>query len=276
MVQLEVKKISNVKLQEWYIDLRKNIKYKEKFQKRDINKNIKLRSEARLKERVQNIYKWIKLVWISLLVILIIGNSFNFKFDIANSFDNQEYTEQDIEQIVNKIDNQKYWKSISDEEYEAQVKAKEEEIRIYNEEVERARIERNKEVQKQEINKISLLSNTEKPIVKEEVKKEEFDIDRLAYAVSMAETSWFTKWYGVTHLNWQWIKHWNTVKCPWVPKMAMCKFKTQEESNEAFVKIWWTWYKEFPTLQMAKRWTWDDKAELWLEDVKYYYYNDKI
>lgn len=100
-----------------------------------------------------------------------------------------------------------------------------------------------------------------------------FDIDKLAKAVAMAETSWFKKWYWLSHNNGQWIKHWNTVYCPWVPKMAMCKFKTQQESNRAFVTIWEKRYKWFPTLSMAKKWTGEDNAEDWLRIVKFYYYS---
>ena len=99
------------------------------------------------------------------------------------------------------------------------------------------------------------------------------DLDKLAYAVSMAETSWFTKWYWVTHNNGQWIKHWNTVPCPWVPKLKMCKFNSQEESNEAFKKIWGTHYKRFPDIRLAEIWTGKDRAETWLNAVKQYYYN---
>jgi len=108
---------------------------------------------------------------------------------------------------------------------------------------------------------------------KEEIKPLEFNIDRLSYAVSMAETSWYSKWYGVTHNNWHGIKHWNTAPCPWVPKLYMCKFNNRGESHEAFKLIWQKWYGEFPTYAMADRWTgWDNTSD-WLRIVNFYYMN---
>ena len=109
-------------------------------------------------------------------------------------------------------------------------------------------------------------------VVKKEVKqavKTDFDINKLAYCVSIAETWWFTKWYWVTHNNWQGIKHGNTILCPWVRKMAMCKFKTKEESNQAFITIRNKWYKGMPNIQKAIKWTWADSANDWLRIVKW-------
>lgn len=101
--------------------------------------------------------------------------------------------------------------------------------------------------------------------------KNDFDIDRLAYAVAMAET-WNCKyWYGKTHNNCFWIKHWNTAPCPWVPKGKMCKFKSKEASYEAFKKIWEKWYKKYPDRQLASRWTWADRVDTWLEHVNLYF-----
>jgi hypothetical protein len=87
----------------------------------------------------------------------------------------------------------------------------------------------------------------------------------------MAETHNCTKGYWKTHNNCFWIKHWNTVPCPGVPKLAMCKFNTHEESYEAFKIIWTTHYKKFPTIKMAEVWTWKDRSEIWLNAVKQYY-----
>lgn len=116
----------------------------------------------------------------------------------------------------------------------------------------------------------------EKEAIKEEIKKLDdiinnkwgVDLDRLAKAVAIAETTNCTKGYGVTHNNCFWIKHWNTVPCPWVPKWAMCKFKTKEESFEAFKTIWGRWYKTYPTYEQAHRWTGWDRVYNWLNIVK--------
>ena len=109
--------------------------------------------------------------------------------------------------------------------------------------------------------------------VVEDITQGEVDLNKLAIAVSMAETSWFTKWYWLTHFNGQGIKNGNTVPCPWVPKMKMCKFSSQEESHKAFITIWSKWYGWFPTLAMAEKWTGSDNAEDWLRIVKFYYYS---
>lgn len=100
-----------------------------------------------------------------------------------------------------------------------------------------------------------------------------FDLDKLAYAVAMQETKNCTLWYWATHNNCFWIKHWNTVPCPWVSKMAMCKFDTPEESYEAFKIIWSKWYWELPTREMAVRWSWNDRADYWWRNVLYIYDN---
>lgn len=102
-----------------------------------------------------------------------------------------------------------------------------------------------------------------------------FSLDVLAYSVAMQETWNCTKWYGLTHNNCFWIKHGNTVPCPWVPKMAMCKFSSPEESYEAFKIIWTKWYWELPDINMAKRWSWDDRADHWLNNVLWHY-NDTL
>lgn len=106
------------------------------------------------------------------------------------------------------------------------------------------------------------------------VVKNSFDINKLAYSVAMQETKDCTLWYWKTHNNCFWIKHWNTVPCPWVPKLAMCRFKTKEESYRAFKIIWQKWYWWLPNYEKAKRWSWDDRANIWRKNVLYYYNKD--
>ncbi len=118
-----------------------------------------------------------------------------------------------------------------------------------------------------------VIMTTIKQEVKQELKSEVFDINKLAYAVAMQETKNCTLGYWVTHNNCFWIKHWNTVPCPWVPKLEMCKFNSPEESYEAFKIIWQKWYKWMPNLEKAERWTWKDRASIWLANVNYFYNN---
>ena len=114
------------------------------------------------------------------------------------------------------------------------------------------------------------LANLEE-VSSKEVKSSKFNINKLAYAVAMQETKDCTLGYGKTHNNCFWIKHWNTVPCPGVPKMAMCKFETKEESYKAFKIIWSKWYWELPDYEMAKRWSWDDRAGIWKYNVLHFY-----
>lgn len=102
--------------------------------------------------------------------------------------------------------------------------------------------------------------------------KPDFDLDKLARAVAMAETGNCTKGYGKTHNNCHWIKSWNTYPCPWTPKGKMCKFKNTEESFTAFRVIWSKWYKTLPTHNQAVRWTWADSSVTWRKHVLYFYY----
>ena len=110
---------------------------------------------------------------------------------------------------------------------------------------------------------VPVVKTTEKP----------FNLDKLAYAVAMQETKNCTLWYWATHNNCFWIKHGNTVPCPWVDKMAMCKFDTPEESYEAFKIIWSKWYWEMPTRRMAVKWSGNDRADIWLKNTLYFYNN---
>lgn len=96
------------------------------------------------------------------------------------------------------------------------------------------------------------------------------DLDKLAKAVAMAETTGCTKWTALSKKNCHGIKSWNTYPCK-SPKKAMCAFASHEESYEAFKVIWAKWYKTFPTRKQAVVWTWSDNADRWLAHVTLYY-----
>ena len=100
-----------------------------------------------------------------------------------------------------------------------------------------------------------------------------FDIRRLANAVARHETASCTKWYGASYNNCFGIKNWNTAPCKRIGINRMCIYDTQEESYQAFMKIWQTWYWEMPTLKSAQRYSWNDRAEIWLRNVTNFYYN---
>ena len=100
-----------------------------------------------------------------------------------------------------------------------------------------------------------------------------FNIDKLAYAVAMAETHNCTKWYWKMYNNCFWIKNWNTAPCEKIWKNRMCIYNSPKESYEAFKIIWGKWYKTFPSRTLASRWTWADRVDTWLQHVTHYYYN---
>ena len=99
-----------------------------------------------------------------------------------------------------------------------------------------------------------------------------FDIDKLAYAVAMAETKNCKLGYGKTHSNCFGIKKGRTVPCKTVGFRRMCVFDTQEESYAAFKIIWGKWYGGFPNRAKAATWTGNDNPNNWLRIVSHYYY----
>ena len=101
--------------------------------------------------------------------------------------------------------------------------------------------------------------------------KPDFDLDRLARAVAMAETGNCTKGYGKTYSNCFWIKSGKTAPCPKVGKNKMCIYEKPEDSYKAFKVIWAKWYKWHPNLISAQRWTGHDNAVRWLSHVNHHY-----
>lgn len=101
--------------------------------------------------------------------------------------------------------------------------------------------------------------------------KPDFDLDKLARAVAMAETGNCTKWYGKTYNNCFGIKSGRTAPCPKVGRNRMCIYEKPEDSYIAFKKIWSKWYAWKPNLKMAQRWTWHDNAVRWLYNVNHHY-----
>lgn len=124
---------------------------------------------------------------------------------------------------------------------------------------------------KKPIHQVAVVSK-EIPVVREErTSPKDFDINKLAYAIAMAETWNCTKGYWVTHSNCHWIKSGNTYPCKTKPWSKMCIFKDKDESYLAFRTIWMKWYKTFPTAVQASRWTWADASISWRKNVSHYY-----
>ena len=98
-----------------------------------------------------------------------------------------------------------------------------------------------------------------------EPEKTTMDLDKLAYAVSQAETSNCTKGSGVSYLNCFGIMEWTT------GTRRLKRYKTTDESFEDFKRIWSKHYVRYPDLAMAIKWTGNDNATRWLSIVNQYY-----
>lgn len=118
------------------------------------------------------------------------------------------------------------------------------------------------------------IEDNKKPVIEQKENKDNkksFDIDKLAYAIAMAETHNCERWYWKLYNNCFWIKNWNTAPCKKIWNNNMCIYETKEESYEAFKKIRSTWYKIYPTKELASRRTWNDNPITRLSNVWYYY-----
>lgn len=101
--------------------------------------------------------------------------------------------------------------------------------------------------------------------------KNTFDIDKLAKAVAMHETADCKKWTWIKYDNCFWIRNGNTAPCKKTSAWGFCIYDTPSESYKAFKKIWSKNYGWLPTLQMAKRWSWNDRPEEWKNNVLHFY-----
>lgn len=95
------------------------------------------------------------------------------------------------------------------------------------------------------------------------------DLDKLAYAVSMAETGGCKDGTAIKRNNCFGIMSWPSGKR--TPKW----YNTQQESFEDFKRIWAKSYKRFPDIVLARKWTGNDKPQQWLKNVTYHYNNYK-
>ena len=108
----------------------------------------------------------------------------------------------------------------------------------------------------------------------EVLEKRDFNINKLAYAVAYHETKNCQLWYGKKYNNCFWIKQNRTARCDKVGRNKMCIYKTPEDSYKAFKIIWSKWYWWLPTIEMAKRWSGNDRAKEWRRNVLYIYNKD--
>jgi hypothetical protein len=94
------------------------------------------------------------------------------------------------------------------------------------------------------------------------------DLDKLAIAVAKHETAYCTSPGSPTanaRNNCWGIMHWPN------GKRTLRTFKTTDEGKEAFKRIWAKSYKRFPDLALARTYSGNDKAAIWLSNVTRFY-----
>jgi hypothetical protein len=108
------------------------------------------------------------------------------------------------------------------------------------------------------------------PIVELEARPEvkSYDIDKLAYAVAMAETKDCTLGAG-RYNNCFGIMHWPN------GKRTLRRFESKEASYAAFKELWLRKYRDYPNQYLAKCWVNGCKStEIpydWIRNVNHYY-----
>lgn len=95
------------------------------------------------------------------------------------------------------------------------------------------------------------------------------NLKALAKAVAHQETQSCTKGTGKSLNNCFGIRNGNTAPCPKISSSNFCIYEKKEDSYQAFYKIWTTWYKTFPNLEKAERWSKD--GSIWLKNVTAFY-----
>ena len=58
-------------------------------------------------------------------------------------------------------------------------------------------------------------------------------------------------------------------------KRRLKKYNSIEDSFNDFIRIWSKYYKRYPTLAEARKWTGNDAPYTWLNNVNFYYNKQK-
>lgn len=103
------------------------------------------------------------------------------------------------------------------------------------------------------------------PVSASEPPVEGYDLDKLAKAVARHETCSCTCGNSASRNNCFGIMAWKN------GKRYFKAFETKEDSYADFKRIWSTYYKRFPDLALAKRYSGNDKPNAWLSNVTTFY-----
>lgn len=96
-------------------------------------------------------------------------------------------------------------------------------------------------------------------------RKDDYNLDKLAKAVAVAETGGCKLGSAKTHNNCYGIMHWPNGKRQFKP------YKSKEDSVADFKRIWSSYYGRYPDLRLAKKWTGSDRPSTWLANVNAVY-----
>ena len=92
-----------------------------------------------------------------------------------------------------------------------------------------------------------------------------YDLDRLVRAIGLHETKDCTIGSGITHNNPGGVMAWtNGVR-------HFKYYSSCEEGYEDMKHIWSTYYKRFPDIHLARKYSGDDRAYHWLRNTIYFY-----
>lgn len=87
------------------------------------------------------------------------------------------------------------------------------------------------------------------------------DLNKLAYAVSMQESKGCDSYIARMYNNCFGIRRGGKWQA----------YVRQEDSFADFKQLWAKYYKRFPDLALARKYSGDDRAEAWLKNVTYFY-----
>lgn len=97
----------------------------------------------------------------------------------------------------------------------------------------------------------------------EEILQDGTDLNRLAYAVAMAETKDCGIDYGSAKYN----------NCFGIIRNGTFeRYETKEESYKDFKEIWSKYYQDYPNWSLATKWTGGDRVDTWLQAINQYYH----
>jgi len=96
----------------------------------------------------------------------------------------------------------------------------------------------------------------------------DYDVVKLCKAIAVAETGGCKDGTARKRMNCHGIMAWDKQGNRY-PKY----FKSHEESHKECERIWSTYYKRFPDRSLAARWTGNDNADHWLNNVRTAYAN---